>query len=53
MGKKRKSRGRTKGKKGRSSMVQCTSCGQMVPRDKAKKKTRYSSLVDPVLGREL
>jgi len=25
----------------------------MVPRDKAKKKTRYSSLVDPVLGREL
>lgn len=25
----------------------------MVPRDKAKKKTRFSSPVDPVLGREL
>jgi len=53
MGKKRKSGGRSKGKKGRSSKVQCRGCGRMVPRDKAKKKSRYSSLVDPVLGREL
>ena len=53
MGKKRKSGGRSKGNKGRSSMVQCRGCGRMVPKDKAKKKSRYSSLVDPVLGREL
>jgi len=32
---KRKSRGRSKGQKGRSSYVQCGSCGQLVPRDKA------------------
>ncbi|MCW4026463.1 MAG: 30S ribosomal protein S26e [Candidatus Bathyarchaeota archaeon] len=50
---KRKSRGRSKGQKGRSSLVQCTSCGQLVPRDKAKKSTRRVTLVDPTLGREL
>ena len=53
MGKKRKSGGRSKGNKGKTSLVQCRGCGRMVPRDKAKRKTRYSSLVDPVLGREL
>jgi small subunit ribosomal protein S26e len=50
---KRKSRGRSKGQKGRSSLVQCASCGQLVPRDKAKKSTRRVTLVDPVLGKEL
>ena len=53
MPKKRKSGGRTKGRKGRGSMIQCGTCGQMVPRDKAKKITRYTSLVDGALAREL
>ncbi|MCX6644059.1 MAG: 30S ribosomal protein S26e, partial [Candidatus Bathyarchaeota archaeon] len=30
---KRKSRGRSKGSKGSSSLVQCANCGAMVPRD--------------------
>ena len=34
---KRASRGRTKGGKGSSGTVQCTNCGQTVPKDKAKK----------------
>jgi len=51
--KKRKSGGRSKGRKGRASYVQCSSCGQLVPRDKAKKVTRYISLVDPTLSKEL
>lgn len=50
---KRKSRGRAKGQKGRSGLVQCSACGELVPRDKAKKSTRRFSLVDPVLSREL
>ena len=50
---KRKSRGRSKGSKGRSGYVQCSICGEMVPRDKAKKVTRRFSIVDPVLAREL
>lgn len=50
---KRKSRGRSKGGKGRSGFVQCANCGELVPRDKAKKVTRRFSLVDPVLAREL
>ncbi|HEX9261241.1 MAG TPA: 30S ribosomal protein S26e, partial [Candidatus Bathyarchaeia archaeon] len=33
---KRKSRGRSKGGKGSSSLVQCANCGSQVPRDKAK-----------------
>ncbi|MFW9853923.1 MAG: 30S ribosomal protein S26e [Candidatus Thorarchaeota archaeon] len=53
MGRKRKSRGRSKGKKGASQRVQCSSCGQQVPRDKAKRKTAYKSLVDPVIRSEL
>ena len=36
---KRASRGRTKGGKGSSGTVQCTNCGQTVPKDKAKKVT--------------
>jgi len=50
---KRKSRGRSKGGKGRSGFVQCASCGELVPRDKAKKVSRRTSLVDPVLAKEL
>ena len=50
---KRKSRGRSKGGKGSSSLVQCTNCGAMVPRDKAKKSTRRVSLIEPQLAKEL
>lgn len=50
---KRKSRGRSKGSKGSSGVVQCAMCGQLVPRDKAKKVTRRTSLVDPQLAKEL
>ena len=50
---KRKSRGRSKGSKGSSGVVQCAMCGQLVPRDKAKKVTSRKSLVDPQLAREL
>lgn len=50
---KRKSRGRSKGSKGRSDLVQCVSCGEQVPRDKAKKVTRRVSMVDYALAKEL
>jgi small subunit ribosomal protein S26e len=50
---KRKSRGRSKGSKGKSSLVQCSSCGELVPRDKAKKVSRRVSMVDSALYREL
>lgn len=50
---KRKSRGRSKGGKGSSGVVQCASCGAMVPRDKAKKSTRRLSFVDAALAKEL
>jgi len=50
---KRKSRGRSKGGKGRSPLVQCSGCGTLVPRDKAKKVSQRVSLLDPVLAREL
>ncbi|MDH7564023.1 MAG: 30S ribosomal protein S26e [Candidatus Bathyarchaeota archaeon] len=50
---KRKSRGRSKGGKGSSGVVQCQSCGQLVPRDKAKKVTRRFSIVDAQLAKEL
>ncbi|MBS7651021.1 MAG: 30S ribosomal protein S26e [Candidatus Bathyarchaeia archaeon] len=53
MPKKRKSSGRSKGGKGRSELVQCTNCGMLIPRDKAKRVTSRYSLVDPVLAREL
>jgi len=53
MGKKRKSRGRAKGGKGHGSVVQCDACGSLIPRDKAKKVTRWVSFVDPALSREL
>lgn len=50
---KRKSRGRKKGGKGDSGTVQCALCGQLVPRDKAKKVTRRFSLVGHTLAKEL
>ncbi len=53
MPKKRKSRGRSKGGKGKSGVVQCSSCGSLVPRDKAKKMTKWFSFVDPTLSKEL
>ena len=53
MAKKRKSGGRSLGKKGRAPLVQCTACGRLVPEDKAKKFTVYSSAVDWRLAREL
>lgn len=53
MTKKRKSRGRAKGGKGRSDTVHCSRCGSLVPRDKAKKLTSRVTLVEPTLAREL
>jgi len=53
MPKKRSSGGRSKGGKGRSGMVQCSYCGGQVPRDKAKRVTRWTSLVDTRLLKEL
>ncbi|MCW3992696.1 MAG: 30S ribosomal protein S26e [Candidatus Bathyarchaeota archaeon] len=53
MPKKRSSGGRSKGGKGRSGMVQCSYCGGLVPRDKAKRVTRWTSLVDYRLMKEL
>jgi len=50
---KRKSRGRSKGGKGRSGLVQCSMCGELVPRDKAKRESRRVSMVDAALAREL
>jgi len=50
---KRKSRGRSKGGKGSGATVQCAGCGQIVPRDKAKRSTRRISLVDYALAKEL
>jgi small subunit ribosomal protein S26e len=34
-------------------MVQCSYCGAQVPRDKAKRQTRYTSLVDSRIVKEL
>lgn len=50
---KRKSGGRRKGATGRGALVQCSQCGKMVPRDKAKKRTTQASFVDPQMAREL
>jgi small subunit ribosomal protein S26e len=53
MPKKRSSGGRSKGGKGRSGTVQCSYCGAQVPKDKAKRVTKYTSLVEPRLLKEL
>jgi len=51
--KKRKSGGRSKGKRGKAPLKACHACGKLVPIDKAKKFTVYSSAVDYRLAREL
>jgi len=51
--KKRKSRGRNKGDKGKSARVQCDICGGWVPRDKAIKVTKPVSLLEPQLAKDL
>ncbi|WOV93020.1 MAG: 30S ribosomal protein S26e [Candidatus Nitrosoabyssus spongiisocia] len=50
---KRASRGRKKGGKGSSGFVQCTNCGQTVPKDKTKKVTSRLNLVEHTLAKEL
>jgi len=47
---KRVSRGRKKGGKGSTGVIQCTNCGQTVPKDKAKKVTSRLSLVEHQLN---
>jgi small subunit ribosomal protein S26e len=51
--KKRVGGGRSKGNKGSSGTVQCSLCGAVVPSDKAKRQTRFTSLVDSRLLKEL
>ncbi|MFW9907497.1 MAG: 30S ribosomal protein S26e [Candidatus Thorarchaeota archaeon] len=53
MAKKRKSSGRAKGGAGHKGTVSCSRCGRQVPSDKAKKYTRYTSIVEPQIAREL
>ena len=53
MTKKRSSGGRSKGGKGRTGTVQCSYCGAQVPKDKAKRQTKYTSLVDSRILKEL
>ena len=50
---KRASRGRTKGGKGSTGVVQCSNCGCTVPKDKVKKVTSRLSLVEHTLAKEL
>jgi len=51
--KKRENRGRHKGDKGKTGVIQCDNCGRIVPADKAICVTRWYSPVDPQLAREL
>lgn len=53
MTKKRKSGGRSGGNRGNQTSQQCSNCGRQVPADKIKKITRYVSLVDPAMRKEL
>jgi small subunit ribosomal protein S26e len=53
MPKKRESRGRRKGSKGRSGAVPCDNCGRLTPADKIICVTRMYSPVDPALASEL
>ena len=40
-------------KKRNNTAEQCSNCGRMVPSDKIKKQTRYVSVVDPRMSKEL
>jgi len=51
--KKRKSGGKTGSSGGRDGSVHCAKCGRLVPRGKAKRVTRYVTLVDYAIGKEL
>lgn len=51
MPKKRKNAG--KGQSGKNVQVQCSKCGRMVPRSKAKKFTRNTNLMEGVIAKEL
>ena len=51
--KKRRSGGKTGSSKGSYKNVQCSKCGRMVPRSKAKAVTRRTSLVDGRMYAEL
>ncbi|MCY3411051.1 MAG: 30S ribosomal protein S26e [Candidatus Heimdallarchaeota archaeon] len=53
MPKKRKSGGRSGGKRGNTNNEQCHNCGRQVPADKIKKVTKYVSIVDPSMRKEL
>ncbi|MCY0867928.1 MAG: 30S ribosomal protein S26e [Desulfurococcus sp.] len=53
MPKKRESRGRRKGSKGKVEYIQCDNCGRLVPSDKAVCVTRMYSPVPPQLAMEL
>lgn len=51
MPKKRKNSG--KNKKGKDSQIQCSKCGRIVPKSKAKRVTRYTRLMEGVIAKEL
>jgi small subunit ribosomal protein S26e len=53
MTKKRRSGGRTGSSSGRDQRVQCSKCGRMVPRGKAKRVTHRVNLVDRTIAKEL
>jgi small subunit ribosomal protein S26e len=53
MVKKRKSGGHTGTSGGRDARIHCNNCGNLVPRGKAKKFTKYLTLADPQISKEL
>ncbi|MEM1627922.1 MAG: 30S ribosomal protein S26e [Desulfurococcaceae archaeon] len=53
MPKKRESRGRRKGDKGKTGNMQCDNCGALIPADKAICVTKMYSPIPPGLAEEL
>jgi small subunit ribosomal protein S26e len=53
MVKKRKSGGHTGSSSGRDVLISCDNCGRLTPRGKAKRVTRYLSLADAQITKEL
>ena len=53
MPKKRRSGGRTSSKSGRDGSVQCSKCGRLVPRGKAKRVTSYVRFIEGSIAKEL